>query len=307
MICSIILCIYLEQGESLFGVSRHLQERGIPAPRGGKVWRVATLRGILTNPVYAGRVYASRTRYRPARIRRSATHPIGHPHDSGVSLAPEEWIPVAEVPAEVSQEQFDLVREKLSKNKSFARRNNKAHEYLLRALVSCGICMLCSIARTQTGRKLNDRKQRYYVCSGKFKQAQSGLQEKCPSRYAPADQLDELVWKDLCEVLTHPESVTDALQRAHGGQWLPQELKIRQENLRQGRAALGRQLERLTEAYLGEVIPLAEYRRRREDLEGKDEALASQQEQLRARSDQSTHGASCWHSRLRRGLLRKGA
>ncbi len=61
---------------------------------------------------------------------------------------------------------------------------------------------------------------------------------------------------------------------------------MRQENLRQGRAALGRQLERLTEAYLGEVIPLAEYRRRREDLEGKDEALAAQEEQLRARSHQ---------------------
>jgi site-specific DNA recombinase len=153
-------------------------------------------------------------------------------------------------------------------------------------LVSCGRCKLCSIARTQTGRKANDRKQRYYVCSGKFKEDQSRLEEKCPSRYAPADQLDELVWKDLCEVLTHPESIMDALQRAHGGQWLPQELKIRQENLHQGRAALRRQLERLTEAYLGEVIPLAEYRRRREDLEGKDEALASQQEQLRARSEQ---------------------
>jgi site-specific DNA recombinase len=203
-----------------------------------------------------------------------------------VPLPPEEWIPVATVPAVVSQEQFDLAGEKLSKNKSFARRNNKAHNYLLRALVSCGRCKLCSIARTQTGRKANDRKQRYYVCSGKFKQAQSGLEEKCPSRYAPADQLDELVWKDLCEVLTHPQSITEALQRAHGGQWLPQELKARQENLRQGREALERQLERLTEAYLGEVIPLAEYRRRRKDLEGRVEALASQQEQLRARSDQ---------------------
>jgi site-specific DNA recombinase len=38
-----------------------------------------------------------------------------------------------------------------------------------------------------------------------------------------------VVWKDLCEVLSHPESITDALQRAHGGQWLPQELKVRQE------------------------------------------------------------------------------
>ena len=72
----------------------------------------------------------------------------------------------------------------------------------------------------------------------------------------------------------------------HGGQWLPQELKARQENLRQGRDALRRQLERLTEAYLGEVIPLAEYRRRRKDLEGRDEALASQEGQLRAQSHQ---------------------
>ena len=73
-----IFAMYLEQGASLFGVSRHLEAQGIPAPRGGKVWRVATLRGILTNPVYAGKVYAGRTRYRPARIRRSATRPIGH-------------------------------------------------------------------------------------------------------------------------------------------------------------------------------------------------------------------------------------
>ena len=86
--------------------------------------------------------------------------------------------------------------------------------------------------------------------------------------------------------MTHPESITDALRRAHGGQWLPQELKARQENLRRGRAALGRQLERLTEAYLGEVIPLAEYQRRRKDLEQRDEALAAQERQLQAQSRQ---------------------
>src|SRR5215203_5018935 len=60
-----IFAMYLEQGASLFGVCRHLQERGIPAPRGGKIWSVATLRGILTNPVYTGRIYAERARYRP--------------------------------------------------------------------------------------------------------------------------------------------------------------------------------------------------------------------------------------------------
>ena len=193
---------------------------------------------------------------------------------------------MAQVPAVVSQEQFDLVAQKLSKNRSFARRNSKANEHLLRALVSCGECMLASVAVAKTFRKNNDRKQRYYVCSGKFNKAQSAPEEKCPSRYAPAEQLDEVVWKDLCEVMSHPESITDALRRAHGGQWLPQELKARQENLRQGRSALGRQLERLTEAYLGEVIPLEEYRRRRKDLERREEALASQERQLQAQSRQ---------------------
>jgi len=250
-----IFAYYLEPGMSLFGVSRHLRDIGIPAPRGGKAWSTATLRGILTNPVYAGKVYAGRVRYRPPKIRRSATHPIGHPHDSAVPLPEKEWVFVAqEVPAVVSQEQFDLAAEKLSKNKSFARRNNKTNEHLLRALVSCGECMQASIAVAKIFGKNNDRKQRYYVCSGKFNKAQSAPEEKCSSRYAPAKQLDETVWKDLCEVLTHPKSITDALRRAHGGQWLPQELKARQENLRQGRAALGRQLDRLTEAYLGLLI-----------------------------------------------------
>ena len=281
-----IFAAYLEPGMSLFGVSRHLREMGVSAPRGGKAWSTATLRGIMTNPVYTGKVYAGRVRYRPARIRRSATHPIGHPHNSSDPLPEEEWIFIGEVPEVVGQEQFDLVAQKLSKNKSFARRNNKANEHLLRALVSCGECMLASIAVAKTFGKNNDRKQRYYVCSGKFNKAQCAPEEKCSSRYAPAEQLDEIVWKDLCEVLTHPESITEALRRAHGGEWLPQELKARQENLRKGRSALGRQLERLTEAYLGEVIPLAEYQRRRKDLEQRDESLAAQERQLRSQSRQ---------------------
>jgi site-specific DNA recombinase len=181
-------------------------------------------------------------------------------------VAPEEWIPVTTVAAIVSREHFELAAEKLSRNKSFASRNNKKNTYLLRALVSCGKCGLACGARAL-------RPCKYYICAGKKKRFRTGEGENCPSRYAPAEQLDEVVWRDLCEVLTHPESITDALRRAHGGQWLPQELKARQENLREGRAALERQLERLTEAYLGEIIPLAEYRRRRQVLEQKDEAL----------------------------------
>jgi site-specific DNA recombinase len=70
-----IFASYLEEGARLLGVSRHLQARGIPAPRGGKkIWSVATLHQILTNPAYGGRVYAGRTRYPVPR--RSGARPL---------------------------------------------------------------------------------------------------------------------------------------------------------------------------------------------------------------------------------------
>ena len=102
----------------------------------------------------------------------------------------------------------------------------------------------------------------------------------CPSRYAPAAQLDELVWTDVCHVLTHPAELTKALGRAHGGHWLPQQLQQRQTNLRKGRNSLRQQLDRLTEAYLHNIIPLPEYERRRRELEQQDHALAEQDQQL---------------------------
>jgi len=91
---------------SLFGVCRHLREMGVPAPRGGKAWSTATLRGILTNPYSRGQSLR-RARALPAPEDPALGHPIGHPHDSAVPLPPEEWTFVAQVPAVVSQEQID--------------------------------------------------------------------------------------------------------------------------------------------------------------------------------------------------------
>jgi site-specific DNA recombinase len=272
-----IFAEYLQDGVGLISVAKHLYEQHLPSPTGKARWGLATLRGILTNPTYTGQVYAGRMHYHPARTRRSATHPIGQPHDSATPVPREEWIPVASVPAVVTQEQFDLVQAKLAHNQSFASRHNKAHQYLLRALVSCGICQLACYART-----VPEGHYGYYVCTGKDKPVQNRREEKCPSRFIPAQQLDELVWKDLCDLLTHPEMIIHALERAQGGHWLPQELQARQENLRRGQVSLRQQLDRLTEAYLSGIIPLAEYQRRRQELEQRCNALENQAQQLMA-------------------------
>jgi hypothetical protein len=63
------------------------------------------------------------------------------------------------------------------------------------------------------------------------------------SRRAPA--LDTLVWQDLWQVRTPPALITHALQRAQGGEGLPQALQARQRTLRAALAQSERQQARL--------------------------------------------------------------
>ncbi len=200
---------------------------------------------------------------------------MGQPHQSTEATPPDTWVFVATIPALVNLEQFEVVQAKLEKNQSFAVRNNKTHAYLLRALVSCGRCQAACTARAG-----DQGKYRYYVCSGKGKAIHSRKLEKCDARFAPAAQLDDLVWRDLCDMLTHPESITHALERAHGGYWLPQELQARRQHLHNAQVSLENQIARLTDAYLASVVPLAEYQRRRSDLEEKVTGLQHLQQQL---------------------------
>jgi site-specific DNA recombinase len=263
---------YADEGRSFMAVVQRLHDLGVRSPSGREYWGVATVRGVLTNPTYTGTAYANRTRVRAARVRRSATHPMGRPRDSQAPLPPEEWIAAATVPAIVTREQFDRVQARIAANRSFARRNNTAASYLLRAMVSCGSCRLACQAR----RALPSGKT-YYICTGKAVRVRQRLGRTCPSKFIPAGVLDELVWADLVALLQHPDRVAKALRRAAGGCGLPQELQARRENLRRGRSSLAQQIERLTEAYLSGVVALVEYRRRRTELERRAAALATQE------------------------------
>jgi hypothetical protein len=117
------------------------------------------------------------------------------------------------------------------------------------------------------------------------------LGQPCRSRHIPAQQLEDLVWQDLCALLRHPEQIAYALERAHGGHWLPQELQARKEALRQGRVALETQVDRLTQVSLAEIIPLAEHQQRRRTLEEKMQPLETQITQLEAHVDRQAEVA----------------
>ena len=138
------------------------------------------------------------------------------------------------------------------------------------------MCRLGCIGRSSRGGYA------YYVCVGRSHGTISHRDEKCAARSVPVEQLDALIWQDLCEMLTHPDRIATALYRAQGGHWLPQELQARRENLRKARVSLEQQMERLTDAYLANVLQLEEYTRRRLELEQRLSVIAEQKRQLEA-------------------------
>jgi site-specific DNA recombinase len=268
---------YLEPQATVYRLAKRLTDLGVPTPTGKPRWNAASVRGILRNPAYAGRAQTNRTRVVPARRRKSALLPVG-PGDSHAPRPQEDWIAVP-VPAIVSEETFAQVQAKLDTNQQSAARNTR-HEYLLRALVSCGACRLaCTMRRTQAG-------YRYYLCRGRTDALRRAQGQRCSARYTPAEQLDQLVWSDLCALLGDPAQVAHALERARGGAWLPQELQARQATIRQALGQLERQQQRLLDAYLAEVVGLAELERKRQELDRRRATLAAQQRQLDAVAQQ---------------------
>ncbi len=268
---------YLQPQATVYRLARRLTDLGVATPTGKPRWNAASVRGILRNPAYTGRALTNRTRVVPARRRKSALLPVG-PGQSHAPRPEQDWIAVP-VPQIVSEETFAQVQAKLDTNQRTALRNTR-HEYLLRALASCGVCRLSCVVR-QTGAGY-----RYYLCRGRTDALRVAQGQRCHARYIPADQLDELVWADLCALLTEPAQLARALRRARGGAWLPQELQARQAAIRQALGQLERQQQRLLDAYLAEVIALAELERKRQELDRRHATLTAQQRQLDAAAGQ---------------------
>ena len=269
---------------SLYWVAKRLSDEQIPTPSGKARWNVASVRGVLRSPAYAGTAYWGRTRPAPARARKSALQPVG-PGESHQPAPPEEWLAIP-VPAIVSQDTFDAAQARLDRNSQFARRNNTAHDYLLRGLVSCGQCLLAC-----TGRTLHPG-YHYYLCRGRTDALRAAQGERCTARYAPARALDELVWHDLCRVLTEPVLITQALQRAQGGAWLPQAFQARRKTLQEALAQLERQRTRLLEVYLADIIHRDEFERKHQEVTQTHHSLTHQLRQLDAQAQQQVDVAA---------------
>jgi site-specific DNA recombinase len=171
---------------------------------GGELWSSSSVQAILRNDAYTGVSYYNRRRFvesdrtdgifRKARKTKAVTRPR------------EEWIAVP-VPALVDVDIFRGAQEQLKTNRVFSRRNlQREGEYLLRCLVSCGVCGRSMVAHSRG-------EHTYYHCSANVDHVFAGRPRRCPAPMVYAPDLDLLVWQEIDSLLRSPELMRQAWQR----------------------------------------------------------------------------------------------
>ena len=165
---------WLVEGSTVNGVTYRLIDLGILTPTGKSRWNTSTVHKILTNPAYVGRP--------------KTYH--------GIEM-------VDSTPALITDELFNHVQARLKNNEQQASRNAKI-EFLLRGYTYCGRCQ-----RKYYAARMH-QKDRYYYCSGRLRMITS---HKCDNKSYQADCLEDLVWGQLKQLLTRPETIVAELER----------------------------------------------------------------------------------------------
>jgi site-specific DNA recombinase len=283
-------------------IARRLKEMAIPTREGLNYWSPSTVWYMLKNPAYKGQAAYGKTKTSPPERhnRRSRLRLVGAGSRHSTRRQPREtWIAI-DVPAIVSEEVFEVAQGQLEANKQLSLRNSKPGRYLLRGLLVCAHCSyaLCAITHG---------KYQYYRCHGTRKAPPfSGM---CSMKSVHSNALDEAVWLNIKELLSHPARVTDEYERrlSETGEDARALVAQRDDILRK-RKKTEAAAKRLLDAYEAGALSLAELKPRKQQLASAAKELDDQAKNLEQSLSQAgelreivTH-LSEFSARLQKGL-----
>lgn len=210
-----------EKPLTMMGIAQKLTTLKVPTAwdllgrekkQGYGVWSPASVRTILVNPVYIGKWCYGKTRRVSERIRET---PEGRREIAEVvsseKVPREQWIEV-DVPAILEGEEglalWQAAQEKLKENKRLAKRKNNKNQYLLRGMLTCGVC-----GGSMTGTPAPQGGYCYYRCSRKQWEKSNGGQNRCQSPMLRADKADEATWEEIKGRLLDFNNLTKGLKK----------------------------------------------------------------------------------------------
>jgi site-specific DNA recombinase len=276
------------EGCSLAEVVRRLERLEVPTRCGKKRWDRSTIWKMLTNATYRGQAAYGKTRCgeRRPRLRPLRGKPEVLKNPCGKYLQPpSEHIPIA-VPALVEADLFNAVQERLEENRKRLREQRRGARYLLQGLAVCGCC---GYAVCGQGPNVGKR-HAYYCCLG-TSGYRFGGQPVCHNRRQRVEDLDALVWNDVCDLLREPDRLCQEFERRQQGADAEQG-SAEQERLDKAVVRIQQSMSRLLDAYTESYLDQDEFQTRMARLQdrrrqGEEQAKAVREQAQRDEALQS--------------------
>lgn len=270
--------LYTQPGWSIAAIARHLNEQKVRTRTGKGPWQTATLWGMLRNPAYQGQAAYGKTQNCPSQKLTRTTRQRGSSrHSSSKAVDRQQWIEIA-VPALVDSQTFALAQERLAHNQQLSLRNTKEPS-LLQGLLVCAQCGY-GLYRNSTGKK--SQRRQYYRCGGAdHRERLQG--PACSCRMIGVDYLDDLIWRQILELLRSPELIRAEMERRRTESLSSSPVQQRQEQLERELSRAQQQMDKLLDAYQEDLLSLSDLRERAPALKKKIASLQNEHQNLKVR------------------------
>ena len=258
---------------SIGGITRLLNEQGVPTRKQISRWERSTVWAMLRNPAYKGAACFGKTRSAP---RQRVTRPlrlrggIGTRNSAHHERSRDDWIAIA-VPAIIAEETFARAQELLEQNKIHARRRT-IRPSVVQGLVSCS---KCGYALSRTSTRSSARTIHYYRCIGSDAWRRLGG-PVCDNRPVRQDLLDQVVWTEVVRLLQDPSLIQNELDRRLAAARTAQPTKQRERALLRDLARTRKSIDRLLTAYQEDLLSLDELRQRMPELRHREHAMQAE-------------------------------
>lgn len=267
-----IFNLYIHERLSLNGICRKLGECQIKSPKGNPCWFPATILGILRNRAYTGSAAYGKSEKSEGidKIRHYKGVRQLKPKNPRKKTNEESWYEI-NIPIIISESDFETAQEYINKNKELALRNTKEPS-LLQGLITCGECG-CQFYKRM--RKYKGNKINHYHCRSHSDKKIT----KCSNGYVNQEELDNLVYHEIIQMLQNPFMLREELKRREKESGNVQEIERQEISMRKELEKLIKERERLLDAYQSGLLDLTSLSQRAQGLEKRRSELENEQKE----------------------------